>query len=157
MLHHCQPNLVGGRYLQTWQTRIRRVVFESHPPVNNKLIQVYIIRQSYLTPIHFYAMGRIFTSNCLQCSQLGAEFNHVMWICLVIANYWKQVKDLLCNLLSTSIPFTLELCLLGLLDKELWPRYIRIFWKKPYSWHRSRLNLWAGAGCYDGSNTHSVQ
>lgn len=49
-----------------------------------------------------------------------------MWLCLVIARYWKQIVDLLSVVLSLPIPLTPEICLLSILDEEQWSRYTRI-------------------------------
>lgn len=103
---------------------------KASPELKNKPIQLYIIHQTYLTPVLLLAMGFTTTSNCLCCAQPWVAFNHLMWTCPHIAMYFKRITDLLSNLLAIPIPLTPEVCLLGLLDKELWPRYVRTFLKE---------------------------
>lgn len=59
----------------------------------------------YLTPVSLLDMNHT-SSFSLRCAQSGAEFSYLMWMYLVIANYWKQIVDLLSNLLSAPVPLT---------------------------------------------------
>lgn len=95
------------------------------PAINNKLIQLYMLHQSYLSPVRLHAMHRIPAPGCTRCTHQRADFNH-MWLCPVIAGYWKRVLAVLSQILSVPVPCTLQICLLGILDEEQWPKFTRI-------------------------------
>lgn len=95
------------------------------PAVNNKLIHLYMLYKTYLTPARLHAMHRIPTSACTRCTCLHADFTHVMWLCPVIVRYWQQVSEILSAVLSVPVPCIPLVCHLGILNEEQWPRHIR--------------------------------
>lgn len=48
------------------------------PAVNNKLIQLYMLHQSYITPVGLHAMHRTPTSARTRCTYQRADFTYVM-------------------------------------------------------------------------------
>lgn len=94
--------------------------------VNNKLIQFYMLHQSYLSLVRLHAMHRITTPGCTRCTHHRADFNHIMWLCPVIAGYWKRILAILSQIVSLPVPCTPQICLLGILDEEQWPKFTRI-------------------------------
>lgn len=105
-------------------------ILESHmlvsPAINNRLTQLFIIHQCYLTPSRMHRMGRRGDSCCPRCGQASANFWHMIWECSVLQDFWREVVALLSDILETEIPFNPVVCLFGILDEEVWPHHTRI-------------------------------
>lgn len=85
-----------------------------------------MLHQSYLTPVRLQAMQRIPTSACTRCTHQQADFTHVMWLCPGIDRCWQQVVATLSTILSVPVPCHPQICFLGILDEEQWPKYTKI-------------------------------
>lgn len=115
------------------------------PAANNKLTQVYITHQCYLTPVRLYRMGRISSPACIRCTASRSDFWHMIWECPVIRDFWGRIVELLSEVLTVAVPFTPEVCLFGILDDEQWPHYTRIFLKETLFLARKAIALrWMG-------------
>ncbi|XP_056425567.1 olfactory receptor 1009-like [Hyla sarda] len=90
------------------------------PSINNRLIQLYMFHQSYLTPIRLAKMGRRPDSSCHRCGHPDTDFMHMMWSCHYIASFWSEVIQFLNSLTRRPVPMLPRHCLLGLFDEELW-------------------------------------
>lgn len=133
-------------------------ILESHtlvsPAINNKLTQLFIIHQCYLTPTRMQKMGRRGDSCCPRCGQTSANFWHMIWECSILQNFWREVVALLSDILETEVPFTPVVCLFGILDEELWSHHDRIMLRETLFFARKtialrwmdrrppRLNIW---------------
>lgn len=78
-----------------------------------------MFHQTYLTPVRLHAMHRIPTSTFTRCTCPRAD------CCPVIAKYWQQVIEILTAVLSIPVACTPLVCLLGVLDEELWSRHAK--------------------------------
>ena len=115
------PNLTD----EDWEEACSSHLYVS-PIANNRLIQLYMLHQSYLSPSRLYAMQSIASPKCLRCSAKRADFIHIMWFCPVISRFWQEIIQILSSVLNMPVPLTPETCLLGILDEITWSRYHKI-------------------------------
>lgn len=99
------------------------------PAINNRIIQLNIIHQTYLAPNRLYKMGRMQASDCTRCGEGGTDFIHVMWQCGCIGRYWQQVVKKLGKVINKPMTATVELCVLGVV-KDRVCGYTKIFLQK---------------------------
>lgn len=138
--------------LNRWKERIPSIdddtlqdIMESplfvSPAVNNRLVQLNIIHQCYLTPVRLHRMGRSSSASCLRCSESHADFWHMIWECPVIRDFWREVVVLLSGVLDCPVPDTPEVCLFGVLDEENWQHHTRIFLRETLFFARKAIAL----------------
>lgn len=126
-------------------------MFESHllvsPAVNNKLIQLYITHQCYLTPSKLHKMGRMAAPACIRCGYEPADFWHMMWACPVLQGFWAEVTAFLTAILHREVPLEPLVCLFGLLDEEVWQPHVRIMLRETLFFARKTIALkWMDRG-----------
>lgn len=111
---------------EEWQEALE-VVTKVSPSVNNKLIQLYIVHRSYLTPLRLHKMGRLSHDRCHSCGRPAANFEHLMWDCSYLQGFWSSVIATLSTMVQPQIPMCPKICILGVLDEECWTHHDRIF------------------------------
>lgn len=120
-------------------------ILESHtlvsPAINNRLIQLFIIHQCYLTPSRMYRMGRRGDSCCPRCGHSPANFWHMMWDCSVLQDFWHEVVSLLTEVIEQDVPCNPIVCLFGILDEEQWSHYNRIMLRETLFMARKTIAL----------------
>lgn len=115
------------------------------PAANNKITQVYIVHQCYLTPVRLHKMGRISSPACIRCTTSRSDFWHMIWDCPVIRGFWGEITNLLSEVLKVTVPLAPEVCLFGILDEEQWPHYTRVFLKEVLFLARKAIAMrWMG-------------
>lgn len=67
-------------------------ILESHtlvsPAINNRLTQLFIVHQCYLTPSRMHKMGRRGDACCPRCGHSPANFWHMIWDCSTLQVFW---------------------------------------------------------------------
>lgn len=98
----------GLKRLDAMETMVSHL--QISPTTNNKIGQLYIFYQCYLTPVHLCIMGHIPT----ECHSSESSFIHMISSCPHVLVFWIEVTDLLLILLHITVPLRPGDCLLGL-------------------------------------------
>lgn len=84
-------------------------------------------------PVCLHKMGRIPTPACIRCASPRSDF-------------WREVINLLSEIIDNTIPLTPDICLFGILDEELWPHYTRTFlWEVLFMARKAIALRWIGS------------
>ena len=56
------------------------------------------------------------SAECWRCGVSPGDFTHIFWTCPKIQQYWTEVLDLIGLVALITVPITMEVCLLGLIE-----------------------------------------
>ena len=89
-------------------------LFFSSRNSNHRIIHYNFIHRAYLTPRILFKFKALPSPNCTLCSQksLGTFF-HMVWECLGVVVFWKNVCRVLSLILSKQIPYSPTVLLLN--------------------------------------------
>ncbi|KAJ1083664.1 hypothetical protein NDU88_003819 [Pleurodeles waltl] len=82
-----------------------------------RLIQFYIVHRAYLTPARVYRYFARQDAACPRCSCVDVDLLHMLWSCPPLCCYWKAVVECLSECTTRRVPFTWEVCILGLFPR----------------------------------------
>lgn len=134
------PSLEQWRELiPTFQEVLASSLFVS-PVANNT--QIYIIHQCYLTPLWLHRMGWRSSPACIPCTETSSDVWHMIGECQLIQGFWREVVDLLSEVLGGTVPFEADICFFGILDQDLWHHHIRLFLRESIFFGRKAIILW---------------
>ena len=79
-----------------------------------KLIQLKVLHRVYYTPATRLKMGIATTDLCTRgCGERGT-FLHILWDCDKVQNYWRQLQEIITEVLGEETTLTPKLCLLNI-------------------------------------------
>lgn len=96
------------------------------PKLSDRLIQIFVLHQAYLTPLRVARYRETQSSLCLMCGKESGTFIHLMWSCPQIQGLWTQVVKFLHDNMGSLITLDPKLCLLGILPESI-DKYTRTF------------------------------
>lgn len=82
-----------------------------------KFLQFNMLHRTYLTPHRLNAVYGGEDQACARCSQRDADFDHMVWSCPGLKDYWTKIEDMVNGVLSQNLACIPEICLLGLFPR----------------------------------------
>lgn len=96
-----------------WDEILENVKMTS-PKLSDRLTQLYIVHQAYLTPQRLVKFQPSHSSTCPLCTYGPGTFYHLIWDCPTIQEYWMQVITFLHDNMGSPVVLDPKLCILGL-------------------------------------------
>lgn len=96
----------------------------------DRLIHFKFLHRVYLTPARLSRIYPTVSSQCWRCSHTPADAEHIFWSCTHIQRFWSDITECLAEVLSTPVPLTPRVCLIGLVEEVV-----------PSCAHRTLLNI----------------
>lgn len=101
------------------------IAFQTLVSTRDRLIHYKFLHRIYLTPARLARMFGNQQSSCWRCSTPLANFMHIFGDCPQVKPYWQAVASCIRSVTSISIPMTVEVCLLHLVEPLAATRAIR--------------------------------
>lgn len=92
----------------------------------DRYIQLKFLYRAYYTP---QRLARIYPScseRCLRCQQAAGTFFHVVWECVVIQEYWREVVAEMSNVMAVQVPLDPRVLLLGMSGLVTRAKYLKL-------------------------------
>lgn len=99
--------------------------FQHLVSARDRLIQFKFLHRSYYTPARLTKIFGTVSAECWRCTFSPANASHIFWHCPHIIRYWEEVLSCVSDLLTTPIPLTIRVCLLGLVEEVVQTRALR--------------------------------
>lgn len=96
----------------------------------DRLIHFKFLHRVYFTPARLSRIYPTASSQCWRCSYAPADVEHIFWTCSQIHIFCLGITECLAEVLSTPVPMTPRVCLIGLVEEVV-----------PSRAHRTLLNI----------------
>lgn len=97
-----------------WDEILENVKMTS-PKLSDRLTQLYIIHQAYMSPKRLARFQSSCSPSCPLCTGGPGTFYHLIWECPILQTYWVQVIKFLHDKMGSPVVLDPKLCILGLL------------------------------------------
>ena len=83
--------------------------------------------RTYITPVKLHKFDNNIPDTCIKCNEERSSLFHCIWTCIKVKPFWRDIIDMIYQLLSIQLPLSPKFLILGLypVDSTLQQKYIR--------------------------------
>ena len=103
---------------------LKHVAIQEQWPLEQgfRMIQRKILHRAYYTRTRLYKMGRAMDDRCLRGCGMQGSLRHTILDCPALGPFWKEVVELISEMVEMHLPWTPQLALLGIWGEQVVPR-----------------------------------
>lgn len=116
---------IGSIEDEEWEEAIESCKVVS-PKLPDRLTQIYILHQAYLTPLRVARYRSSQSTMCQMCGKETGTFIHLLWSCPKIQGLWTQVVTFLHDNMGSPGTLDPKTCLIGILFDSI-DKYTKTF------------------------------